>query len=74
MKYKNKNGIELSYEGHKNDIHTELVKEVIIEAIKLGDEEIGLARFPRQGWAKVKEFLVDNFSLDPKVLKPWHHD
>ena len=40
MKYKNKNGIELSYEGHKNDVHTKLIKEIIQEAIKIGDEEI----------------------------------
>ena len=29
MKYKNKDGIELSYEGHENDSHAQLVKEVI---------------------------------------------
>ena len=36
MKYKNKDGIELSYEGHENDVHAKLVKEVIKEAIKIG--------------------------------------
>ena len=35
MKYKNKDGIELSYDGHDNDVHVNLVKEVISEAIKL---------------------------------------
>ena len=73
MKYKNKNGIELSYDGHKNDIHDELVKEVIGEAIKIGDEEIS-TRYPRQGWIVVKKFLVKNFSLNSKVLKPFHRD
>ena len=33
MKYKNKDGISLNYTG--NDIHAELVKEVVTEAIKL---------------------------------------
>ena len=73
MKYKNKNGIELSFKGHENDIHAELVKEVIGEAIKIGDEEIS-TRYPKQGWIVVKKFLVKNFSLNPKVLKPFHSD
>ena len=33
MKYKNKDGIELSYTS--SDVHTNLVKEVVSEAIKL---------------------------------------
>ena len=53
MKYKNKDGIELSYEG--NDNHTELVKEVIRESIKL--IELGA---PRE---EVIKFLEENFSL-----------
>ena len=73
MKYKNKNGIELSYEGHKNDVHTKLIKEIIQEAIKIGDEEIS-TRYPRQGWIVVKKFLVKNFSLNSKVLTPFHSD
>ena len=63
MKYKNKNGIELSYEGHKNDASVQLVKEVLREAIKFGDKEV-YSRYPRQGWGKVKEFINENFSLD----------
>tara|TARA_R100000234_G_C4948426_1_gene156202 strand:+ start:429 stop:623 length:195 start_codon:yes stop_codon:yes gene_type:complete len=63
MKYKNKEGIELSYEGHKNDLSVQLVKEVIRESIKLGDENIN-TRYPMQGWAKVKKFLINNFSLN----------
>ena len=62
MKYKDNRGIELSYEGHENDTHLQLVKEVLREAIKVGDENIN-TRYPMQGWMKVKKFLVDNFSL-----------
>ena len=62
MKYKDNRGIELSYEGHKNDTHLQLVKEVLREAIKVGDENIN-TRYPMQGWVKVKKFLEDNFSL-----------
>jgi len=63
MKYKNNTGIELSYEGHKNDTHLQLVKEVIREAIEVGDTNIN-TRYPMQGWSKVKNFLKENFSLD----------
>jgi hypothetical protein len=73
MKYKNKNGIELSYEGRGSDIHAELVKEVIKEAIKIGNAEI-YTKYPRQGWIVVKKFLVKNFSLNSKVLTPFHSD
>ena len=62
MKYKDNRGIELSYEGHENDTHLQLVKEVLREAIKVGDENMN-TRYPMQGWAKVKKFLEDNFSL-----------
>ena len=62
MKYKNKNGIELSYEGHENDTSAQLVKEVLREAIRLGDKNI-YTKYPSQGWVKVKGFLEENFSL-----------
>tara|TARA_R100000008_G_scaffold86632_1_gene80566 strand:- start:2539 stop:2727 length:189 start_codon:yes stop_codon:yes gene_type:complete len=62
MKYKNKNGIELSYEGHKNDTSVQLLKEVLREAIKIGDDNV-YTKHPRQGWVKVKKFLEENFSL-----------
>ena len=55
MKYKDNRGIELSYEGHENDTHLQLVKEVLREAIKLGDENINTI-YPMQGWRKVKKF------------------
>jgi len=54
MKYKNKNGIELSYEGHNNDTHVKLIKEVVCKAIEIGDIK---------DWSKVKLFLKENFSL-----------
>jgi len=63
MKYKNENGIELSYEGHENDNSVQLIKNVLREAIKLGDKEV-YTKYPRQGWVKVKEFINENFSLD----------
>jgi hypothetical protein len=63
MKYKDERGTELSYEGHKNDTHLQLVKEVVREAIKVGDININ-TRYPMQGWSKVKTFLKENFSLD----------
>ena len=62
-KYKNKDGIELSYTG--NDIHTLLVKEVIGEAIKLLD-------FPpsysgcEKSMNKCREFLKVNFNIEEK--------
>ena len=65
MKYKNKDGIQLSYEGHRGDSHTRLIKEVIAEAIKLGDKEI-YSKYPRQGWSKVRRFLQDNFAISKK--------
>ena len=58
-KYKNKDGIELSYEGHKNDVGVQLVKEVLREGIKLGDSQNTIT-----SWPKGKEFLVLNFSLN----------
>tara|TARA_Y100000310_G_scaffold102242_1_gene100450 strand:- start:52 stop:240 length:189 start_codon:yes stop_codon:yes gene_type:complete len=62
MKYKNKDGVELSYEGHENDYSAHLIKEVIQEAIELGDKKIG-TRHPHQGWREVKNFLKENFSV-----------
>ena len=52
MKYKNKNGISLNYSS--DDIHTRLVKEVIIEAITILDNN------------KVDDavnFLIENFDI-----------
>tara|TARA_Y100000593_G_C4308336_1_gene336975 strand:+ start:957 stop:1154 length:198 start_codon:yes stop_codon:yes gene_type:complete len=62
-KYKNKDGIELSYTG--DDTHTRLVKEVISEAIKLCDQynwhdEISM----RFALSNVKKFLKTNFNIE----------
>ncbi len=53
MKYKNKDNIELSYEGHQNDYHANLIKDVIKESIKLIDINT----------EKAKSFLKENFSI-----------
>ena len=53
MKYKNKDGIELSYEGHENDYHANFIKEVIKESIKLIDIDV----------EEAKRFLKENFSI-----------
>ena len=62
MKYKNKDGIELSYAG--NDLHQQLVKEVIGEAIKI------LSMYDKNckismGMAmnNTKKFLRSNFNI-----------
>ena len=66
MKYKNKYGIQLNYDGMseagRKGSGVFLAQEVVREAIKVGDENIN-TRYPMQGWAKVKKFLEDNFSL-----------
>ena len=67
MKYKNKDGIQLNYDGMseagRKGSGVELAQEVVREAIKLGDENIN-TRYPMQGWVKVKKFLEDNFSIN----------
>ncbi len=60
MKYKNKDGIELSYEGHENDTSVQLVKEILRKAISIGDQK------KPKSWVEVKNFLVENFSLNFK--------
>jgi len=60
MKYKNKNGIKLSYEGHEGDTSIQLVKEVLRKAIEIGDMQ------KQKSWSDVKAFLTENFSLDFK--------
>jgi len=65
-KYKNKDGIELSYTG--NDSHQVLVKEVIEESIKIlnmYDKNCKIS----MGMAmnNTKKFLRANFNLDNKL-------
>ena len=63
MKYKNKDGVELSY-NNDNDVHQVLVKEVVSEAIKI------LTTYNRMDGRSVEyalnrgvNFLKDNFDL-----------
>ena len=65
-KYKNTDGIELSY-TNKKDMHQELVKEVIGEAIKI------LTMYDRNckismnmAMSNCKKFLKENFDLERK--------
>ena len=65
MKYKNKDGIELNYTS--KDIHTELVKEVVGEAVKI------LTFYDRSSKVSMSmaiglcnEFLKENFNLGDK--------
>ena len=52
MKYKNKDGISLNYTS--DDIHTKLVKEVIVEAITiLENNKVDSAM----------DFLIENFDI-----------
>tara|TARA_Y100001963_G_scaffold102627_1_gene141256 strand:+ start:1173 stop:1373 length:201 start_codon:yes stop_codon:yes gene_type:complete len=64
-KYKNKDGISLSYTG--NDAHQVLVKEVISEAIKLCSE---YNRWDADSMAfalsRTKNFLKENFNIDER--------
>ena len=65
MKYKNKDGIELNYTS--KDTHTELVKEVIGEAIKLlslYDRNCKISMNMAMG--NCKKFLKENFDLGEK--------
>jgi len=58
MKYKNKDGIELSYTG--NDYGQKLVKEVVGEAIKL---------LERNHSQLTINFLKENFDIKDKGTK-----
>ena len=60
MKYKNKDGIELSYEGHENNTHVNLVKEVVLKACKM-----------IYGGAHTDAilFLKENFGLEVNYIK-----
>ena len=65
MKYKNKDGISLNYTG--NDTHTELVKEVISEAVKLCGEYNWSSEYSmRFALSRTREFLIENFDLEEK--------
>ena len=55
MKYKNQDGIELSYEGHKNDTHVDLVKEVVSKACEM---------IRGGNFTEARIFLEENFGLE----------
>ena len=62
-KYKNKDGIELSYNG--KDMHTELVREVVGEAIKiLGMYDRSCKISMGMAMSNTKKFLRSNFDLE----------
>ena len=61
MKYKNKDGIELSYTG--NDAHQVLVREVISEAIVMLEDIPGQDLQSLSGIGDTIEFLKENFNV-----------
>ena len=61
-KYKNKDGIELNY-TQKNNVHTDLVKEVIGEAIRLCNHDYYDKYSVVRVLNTVKEFLKVNFDV-----------
>ena len=68
MKYKNKDGIELSYTG--KDAHSKLVKEVVSEAVKIcgqynWHDEVSM----RWALERTKDFLIENFNLEDENAK-----
>ena len=65
-KYKNKDGISLNYtHRHGKDIHQQLVKEVVGEAIKMCKQYNMWERTSCQiALHKVSEFLKVNFDIE----------
>ena len=64
VKYKNKDGIELSYERHEDDAHVNLVKEVILEACKLTKMyDKNCIKSHKMALRNVRKFLEDNFNV-----------
>ena len=61
-KYKNKNGTMLSFTS--NDLHTQLVKEVVSEAIKiLGMYDRNCKISMNMAIGNTKKFLKTNFNI-----------
>ena len=62
MKYKNKDGIELSYTG--NDSHQVLVREVVSEAIKmLNMYDRNCMTSMKMAMKNTTKFLKENFNI-----------
>ena len=55
MKYKNQGGIELSYDKHENNIHVNLVKEVVSKACEM---------IHSGNFTEARLFLEENFNLE----------
>ena len=65
MKYKNKNGISLSYTGQ--DTHSKLVREVVREAVKiLGMYDRNCKISMGMAMSNTRKFLRTNFDLEEK--------
>ena len=65
MKYKNKDGISLNYTG--KDTHSELVKEVVREAVKiLGMYDRSCKISMGMAMSNTRKFLRENFNLKEK--------
>mgnify|MGYP003121259830 CR=1 FL=1 len=63
QKYKNKDGIELNY-TQRNNTHTDLVKEVISEAIKiLNTYDRSCKISTNMAIGNCKDFLKTNFDI-----------
>ena len=66
MKYKNKDGIELNY-TQRDNVHTDLVKEVVGEAIKLlSFYDMNCKISMNMAMGNCKKFLKENFDLEGK--------
>ena len=64
-KYKNVDGIELNYEGYKNDVHSQLLKETVREGLGILDmPDITSLRQHHQAIKACKEFFELNFALN----------
>ena len=64
-KYKNKDGIELSFTG--KDEFTKLVKEVVSKAVGMFDEYNKWDKNSSEmALDKIKKFLKENFNLEEK--------
>ena len=62
MKYKNKDGIELNY-TQRNNVQTDLVKEVVGEAIRILEGGDDGRQFPHVTCNKAIKFLKENFDI-----------
>ena len=73
MKYQNKDGISLNY-TQRNNIHTDLVKEIISEAITMLEKVVEPSSMPIRAHQSLKikdtiTFLKENFDL--KVIEDY---